>query len=224
MRHFTKLAAAVSLCALSSTAAQAANIIYSVSFWAGAAGSLTGTLTTDGTIGNITGSNFVAWNLLLTGRDAFGHTVTETLTDADSTLFSGSFLDSNGVIQGSVTGLTATPTALTFDFSGTTPSFILFQRVFGSAASFACIARTSNTNLCGGTGVHVDPKNTDADGTNAGQGPSNAILPPPTGVRIFAAVVPEPSTWLSMIAGFGMVGFGMRRRAKVATTARIAFA
>ncbi|KQS04277.1 hypothetical protein ASG11_08445 [Sphingomonas sp. Leaf357] len=28
------------------------------------------------------------------------------------------------------------------------------------------------------------------------------------------AAVPEPATWAMMIAGFGMVGFGMRRRAK----------
>ncbi|QQV78393.1 PEP-CTERM sorting domain-containing protein [Sphingomonas aliaeris] len=29
-----------------------------------------------------------------------------------------------------------------------------------------------------------------------------------------AAAVPEPATWGMMLAGFGMVGFGMRRRAK----------
>ncbi|MEG3123201.1 FxDxF family PEP-CTERM protein [Sphingomonas sp. GB1N7] len=29
-----------------------------------------------------------------------------------------------------------------------------------------------------------------------------------------ASAVPEPATWAMMIAGFGMVGFGMRRRAK----------
>ncbi|WP_225883093.1 FxDxF family PEP-CTERM protein [Sphingomonas aliaeris] len=31
------------------------------------------------------------------------------------------------------------------------------------------------------------------------------------------AAVPEPATWAMMIAGFGMVGFAMRRRAKVST-------
>lgn len=30
--------------------------------------------------------------------------------------------------------------------------------------------------------------------------------------------VPEPSTWVMMIVGFGMVGFAMRRRSKVRTT------
>ncbi len=31
----------------------------------------------------------------------------------------------------------------------------------------------------------------------------------------FAAPVPEPATWLSMIAGFGMLGFALRRQTKV---------
>lgn len=34
--------------------------------------------------------------------------------------------------------------------------------------------------------------------------------------------VPEPATWAMMIVGFGAVGYGMRRRAKVRTTVRYA--
>ena len=37
-----------------------------------------------------------------------------------------------------------------------------------------------------------------------------------------SGAVPEPATWLMMIAGFGMVGFGLRRRAKVNMTVRFA--
>ncbi|MGL4542937.1 MAG: PEPxxWA-CTERM sorting domain-containing protein, partial [Polymorphobacter sp.] len=33
----------------------------------------------------------------------------------------------------------------------------------------------------------------------------------------FRSVVPEPGTWALMIAGFGMVGFAMRRRSGYAT-------
>lgn len=34
--------------------------------------------------------------------------------------------------------------------------------------------------------------------------------------------VPEPATWAMMMVGFGMIGFGLRRRAKVATSVRFA--
>ncbi len=37
-----------------------------------------------------------------------------------------------------------------------------------------------------------------------------------------AAAVPEPATWGMMLAGFGMVGFGLRRRAK--PSVRVTFA
>jgi hypothetical protein len=36
------------------------------------------------------------------------------------------------------------------------------------------------------------------------------------------AAVPETATWMMMLAGFGMVGFGMRRRSNVKTTVRYA--
>lgn len=34
----------------------------------------------------------------------------------------------------------------------------------------------------------------------------------------FAAAVPEPSTWALLAAGFGLVGFGLRRRRSVVAT------
>ena len=37
-----------------------------------------------------------------------------------------------------------------------------------------------------------------------------------------AAAVPETATWAMMIAGFGMVGFAMRRRSAIKTTVRFA--
>lgn len=43
--------------------------------------------------------------------------------------------------------------------------------------------------------------------------------------RVFLAqtgAVPEPATWALMLAGFGLVGFAMRRRNKVSTTVRFA--
>lgn len=48
----------------------------------------------------------------------------------------------------------------------------------------------------------------------------------PTGLLVTNLVgtgaVPEPATWAMMLAGFGMIGFGLRRRVK--RTARVAYA
>jgi hypothetical protein len=41
-------------------------------------------------------------------------------------------------------------------------------------------------------------------------------------VSAATAAVPEPATWAMMIAGFGLMGFAMRRRSKVATTVSFA--
>ena len=39
----------------------------------------------------------------------------------------------------------------------------------------------------------------------------------------FASAVPEPASWAMMIAGFGIIGFAMRRRQKITTRALYAF-
>lgn len=39
---------------------------------------------------------------------------------------------------------------------------------------------------------------------------------------VAAGAVPEPATWAMMLAGFGAIGFAMRRRSKVATRVRFA--
>jgi PEP-CTERM motif len=217
MKNFAKLAVAVSLFALGTSAAEAAPIIYSVSASPGAFGAISGTVTTDGTIGNITGANFTAWNIIISGRDALGHTITENLTNLNSSVFSGSTF--SGGIVGTLNALVASPTQLTFNYSNATPGFLLFQKVFGSGTSYACFA-TPGTNLCT-SGSSLVPTNTDADGTFAGQGSSSA--PAETGVRVIGSAVPEPSTWLTMFAGLGLVGMAMRRK-PATVRARIAFA
>lgn len=52
-------------------------------------------------------------------------------------------------------------------------------------------------------------------GTFSFTGFSNGTL---TVSQVAAAAVPEPATWAMLIAGFGGIGFAMRRRAKVRTT------
>ncbi len=214
MRNFAKLALAASLFAIGTTAAQAAPIIYTANINTGAFGSIVGTFTTDGTIGNITGANFTAWNVTITGRTAGGTTVTENLTNLNSSVFSGSTY--SGGILGSLNALVASPTQLTFNYSNTTPGFLLFQKAFGSGTSYFCFA-TPGTGLCT-AGSSLVPDSTVGF---AGQGSSSA--PAETGVRVLASSVPEPSTWLTMFAGLGLVGMAMRRKPAM-VTARIAFA
>lgn len=43
-----------------------------------------------------------------------------------------------------------------------------------------------------------------------------------TSLPTVTPAVPEPATWAMMIAGFGMVGFAMRRRQKMSTIVRFA--
>jgi hypothetical protein len=216
MKNFAKLALAASLYALGTSAAQAAPIIYTANINTGAFGSIIGTFTTDGTIGNITGANFTAWNITITGRTASGLVVSEVLNNLNSSVFSGSTF--SGSIMGTLNALVASPTQLTFNYSDSTPGFLLFQKVFGSGTSYACFA-TPGTGLCTpGSGlVPFSPT-----GEFAGQGNSSA--PAETGVRVLAASVPEPSTWLTMFAGLGLVGMSMRRRKPATVSARIAFA
>ena len=103
------------------------NIIYNVNLTFGS-GSAVGTITTDGTIGVLTPSNIVNWNL--------------TLNDGTKT---GVLTPSNTTISGS--GLSATPTNLLFDYStwGT-------QFGFGSSAGALCFTDYTNC-FPGGTGL-----------------------------------------------------------------------
>ncbi len=48
--------------------------------------------------------------------------------------------------------------------------------------------------------------------TFAGRGPNDSAGPVLDNVLVGSQVVPEPSTWLMLLAGFGMVGLAARRR------------
>jgi PEP-CTERM motif len=211
MRSFIKSAVGLAVLILQATGASAAPIIYNANILAGPSGSVTGTFTTDGTIGAITGANFIAWDIVISGDDRLGHTVSESLTNLNSGVFSGSeFIGGSGIV-GSTTGLVASATQITFDFSNPAPSFLLFQKSFGSGTGFFCTATGDNTNLCH-AGFGLVPTNTDADGTFAGQGSTTNGGSAPLGAALLAeAAVPEPATWAMMLAGFSLVGGALRR-------------
>jgi hypothetical protein len=79
-------------------------------------GSVIGTITTDGATGTIDPSDFVAWDLVLSGP---GSTVTIANTD------------SGAVVFGQGTDITADAMHVSFDFSASDDGFLVFQDGMG---------------------------------------------------------------------------------------------
>jgi hypothetical protein len=77
-------------------------------------------------------------------------------------------------------------------FSGLGVSAVLQRNIASYNSNFGCYGGCPGTTLL-----------------------SNTILPP-------TSAVPEPATWAMMLAGFGIIGFGLRRRAR--PTVSVAYA
>ena len=186
--------------------AQAANIVYNVNSFAGAVGHVTGTITTDGALGTISASNIIGWSLNVLGDGA-----SDLLTNGNS-----------GVFGGGASTL-ATASTLSFDFDNPSASFLLFQKSFGSGANYVCYASTLFSTTPCVRGISFVPE---SFSSTSGEYSSNdpfiapyAPLSPISGsVVIGTAAIPEPAAWALLLAGFGLTGAAMRRRAKVRVT------
>jgi hypothetical protein len=188
-----KFLAAASLLALSISPAFATTYIGTRT-----AGTATANLsiTTDGTVGTLARANITDWLItLMNGANSF--TLRGPLSGGNSQL----------LLVG--TGLSATATDLSFNFSSV-GSFALFQNPnIGSGQNWYCPESISAN--CAGSGVgesiNVDSRqNTPRTG--------NIVL-----ASVVAGGVPEPLTWAMMLTGFGIVGGTMRyRRRAVAVT------
>src|SRR5581483_1130915 len=108
-------------------AALAAPITYNVNQTIGLGG-VTGTIQTDGTIGTLATGNFTAWDLTLNGDGATYH-----ITNADSVV----------LVVG--TSATATATDISFNYSGGSGDFLLFQQGLFSGTHYWCNATTNGT-------------------------------------------------------------------------------
>jgi hypothetical protein len=136
------------------------------------AGTVTGTITTDGTIGVITGANIVDWELTLTAPNLIG----------------GPFdtIDFATQAQTNISGVatTATATELLFDISGASGTgFFLLQ---GTAPdNFYCIETASASCTGAGQGEHM------------GRGTSSTVAQTgqPTGNFVFATTTVTPITY-----------------------------
>jgi PEP-CTERM motif len=142
---------------------------------------VTGTITTDGTLGALLPSDIVSWNLQLTDNlRPYGVDLTPT---------------NSGIVPISGAGLIASATGLSFDFSESGALFAIQGTTYGfySGYQYFCFAATTGACVAGET---IVPYYYSIDGVSAtglsGTRPLN---------------VPEPSTWAMMLLGFAGLSF-----------------
>jgi len=153
--------------------------------------SVTGTITTDGTLGALGYSNFTGLDLTVSDGNNSGH------LDLSNLL--------NLAAYGSATVLIATNAGLFFDFSSNdAQGFAAFN--FGStgycftAGGITCFGTDHSESLQAGGAYY--------------EGPRLSGL-----VRIaHVDAVPEPASWALMLGGFGLVGGALRSRRKAAVS------
>jgi hypothetical protein len=114
-----------------------ADIVYLVDEPIGV-GSVVGTLTTDGHTGILSSSDFLAWNLTLNGVGA-----SSTITSSDPT----------AAIELVGSEVVATPTKITFDFSGSDDGHLLFQDGLFSGMHYWCSGASASTTCFPGKTV-----------------------------------------------------------------------
>jgi hypothetical protein len=154
-------------------------------------------ITTDGTLGTVFSTQFQSWSV-----DFVYNGNTETINGAGDPL---------GYQFGSVF---TTATELSMDFTRSSQNqFGLGVSEVGSQIAFSGLG-----NEILGTGNNPDISVFYLQGGNflfAG------YVEPGPGFHVIgtAAAVPEPASWAMLIAGFGLTGAAMRRRARVAATA-----
>jgi hypothetical protein len=159
---------------------RASNIIYDVDLTSGAA-SVTGFIETDGTIGTLSGPNFLDWNL-----------------EVDDGTDSGPILGpletgSNSVVVYSPSSASGSLTDLTFDTSTTNDSFLEFATFDGSGASFCAQDQGGGCGGSGGlqwTGAGVEEASI----------PTNGV----TTIGTAEGAVPEQSTLMLMFAALAI--------------------
>jgi hypothetical protein len=157
---------------------------------------VSGTITTDGTLGFLQSSDIVTYDLQLNDNIRSGDDVELTPTNS-------------GIVEDTGNGLAASATALSFDFSNPGAVFAIqgtFYGFFSGFQYFCFQATTSGPCVAGET---IVPFEFDVDGTLA-TGLSGTV--PLSGV-------PEPAAWAMMLLGFGGLGGVIRSRPHMATAA-----
>jgi len=158
-------------------------IVYQVSRTVDA-GTVTGFIETDGTLGTLTSANIIDWELTLTSPNLlFGDVPTDTISFSDNL---------NSTINGSV--VTATSTDLMFDMTGGSgDGFFLVQ---GGSFNYWCIETAGGGCTGAGIGEHIGWDTT-------GTVPAETGFP--TGNFVFASVATPTVYLVSRTVGDGTV-------------------
>jgi hypothetical protein len=158
-------------------------------------------ITTDGTLGVLTAANFVNWTVAVDGidpRDDFTYT------------------PGNSVINLRGIALTATPTALKYNFDEVTDTYFQFAEFPLGASGVRHYWCTQTNAAC--TGLGIAPDGEAAYWVN---GFAATVEESRSGLVTLATAnttggVPEPAAWALLIGGFGLVGAVARRQRAVA--------
>jgi PEP-CTERM motif len=186
----TGLRLTLALAALLSGAgiANALPITYNINQTIGA-GSVVGSITTDGALGVLGAADVTGWNLALNGVGA-----TFNLASGSSTVY----------VLGS--DLTATASNLFFNFDGADGGLLLFQVSLFSGLHYYCDGTAGN--FACRTGASVVPASTFDASVQSITPKGNVIIASVAGVP----PVPEPSTYALMLASLAAMAWVSRQR------------
>jgi hypothetical protein len=172
---------------------------------------ISGTITTDGNTSTLSASDITSWQ------------INQTL---DTVHFLSFLNPTNSAVSLTGGALSATATALDFNFGDAPASLLKFEspNFFGGSGGLSlqfCDAGSVCTNQVAATSSSVEILVLIAPGccsTSTGSAPNNGIVE--IGAAEPVTGVPEPSTWAMMLLGFVGLGFlAYRRKSKPALMA-----
>ncbi len=201
-------------------ACAASNITYNVDFSAGPA-TVTGTITTDGTIGILDDPAFsnqvhiIGWNLTLSDPTTFSEGSFTTPCEGlpcEVNLHDGPL---NAEVTASGSDLFATPTQLSFNFSASDGGLLIFETGADGAVCFANVNCLS-FSYGPGTSLYINNASVEFSDCPDLSGSYDCRYAPLSGVQVIATAsaeassTPEPAPGLLTAIGFSVIV--MRKR------------